>query len=238
MIPYQLIPKQLRHKQSKYIFPAVHFLSDTAILTHATSTPLTSLLFSLQQLSDKSQALTKEQQRAIKQAQLSANYLKQFFNTESTNSSISFCVAEMLQNVVKMFNSRETEDSCKVAQHIAADLKIYGSAVLFQEMMVCILNNAFEARENASTKCGVAVTVNCWQKGDQLVVQVLDNGCGIEWWKIGSYFASGRTSKANHQGIGLSFVKNVVTKHFGGSVSISSNSSCGTQFTVLLPLCP
>jgi len=71
------------------------------------------------------------------------------------------------------------------------------------------------------------------------LLQVSDNGCGMDDETRGHLFEAFFTTKAvgRGTGLGLSTVHDIVTSN-GGLIHIDSAPGCGTRFTVLLPLAP
>lgn len=92
------------------------------------------------------------------------------------------------------------------------------------------------------TPAGVGeVTVTAFQDGNQLAVEVRDNGEGIseeEQKRIFEKFTQGAGQKVTLRtgsGLGLTFCKMVIEAH-GGRISVFSNKGQGSLFTFHLPL--
>lgn len=84
------------------------------------------------------------------------------------------------------------------------------------------------------------VTVTIYREGNQLAVQVSDNGEGIpeeDQQRIFDKFVQGskRMPVRTGTGLGLTFCKLVIEAH-GGRITVSSIAKEGTQFTFHLPL--
>ncbi len=98
-----------------------------------------------------------------------------------------------------------------------------------------LVNNAFEAvRENNQGE--KRVTLFLTDLGKELIIEVEDNGKGIDSNENGRIFKAGFTTKdrTSNAGIGLSLVQNAI-KSLGGYVTFSSNVGEGTIFTVAVP---
>lgn len=97
-----------------------------------------------------------------------------------------------------------------------------------------LINNAFEAvKENNGEK---RVSLFLTDLGKELIIEVEDNGKGIDSKDNGRIFKEGFTTKdkSSNAGIGLSLVQNAINS-LGGYVTFSSNVGEGTIFTVAIP---
>lgn len=100
------------------------------------------------------------------------------------------------------------------------------------QILMNLISNAI--RYNDKDK--VVIDINISEEDDRYVVQVADNGKGIEPDKIGSIFQLFETSGTEDRfgkkgtGIGLSTVKKVVEK-LGGEISVTSEVGVGTTFS-------
>lgn len=98
-----------------------------------------------------------------------------------------------------------------------------------------LVNNAFEAviENNTGEK---RVSLFLTDLGKELIIEVEDNGKGIDSNYNGQIFKEGFTTKDKNSnaGIGLSLVQNAINS-LGGYVTFSSNVGEGTIFTVAIP---
>lgn len=94
-----------------------------------------------------------------------------------------------------------------------------------------LIQNALDAMPDKGT-----LTVGLEHIGDEVVVSVLDTGCGIEAQHIGRIFEAFYTTKGNsrNNGLGLCIVRKIVDKH-GGSIQVESQPGMGSCFRVHLP---
>lgn len=91
------------------------------------------------------------------------------------------------------------------------------------------------------TGSGGRITITAAENGDQLVVQIADNGVGVPEEELSHIFKpfykidKSRDRLVGGSGIGLSIVKRIVDLHHG-QIEASSKPGEGTTFTVWLPL--
>ena len=117
-------------------------------------------------------------------------------------------------------------------------LPVNGDAKRIVQILVNLLNNAAKY-----TPAGGWVAIDARAQGDWAVVDVSDNGIGMDQdtlLRAFDLFAQADQSTDRQQGglgIGLALVKKLVELH-GGRVSASSEGpGCGSRVTVHLPLC-
>jgi len=106
----------------------------------------------------------------------------------------------------------------------------------FEKIVIALLNiliNAIEAIENDNGKISIKVKT----ENDVAVIEMLDNGSGIEEENIPRLFEPYYTSKRNGIGLGLASTLNIVQAH-GGSIEVTSEISKYTNFTITLPVKP
>jgi len=101
-----------------------------------------------------------------------------------------------------------------------------------------LLSNAFDAvDDNKGLMRPPMVSFNCYQAGAMIVLEIKDNGIGIEKGhrqRIFEPFYTRKNSNTNW-GLGLSYVQQTVKAHFG-YVRFESKLGEGTTFYVYLPI--
>ncbi len=113
---------------------------------------------------------------------------------------------------------------------------VVGDDHRLRQVLANLLSNA-----RLHTPAGTAVTVRVRVAGDQVLVQVADDGPGIPSTLRESLFQrftrgdASRNSATGSTGLGLAIVHAVVTAH-GGSITVDGDP--GTTFTVTLPAAP
>ncbi len=116
------------------------------------------------------------------------------------------------------------------------DALVVGDDHRLRQVLANLLSNA-----RLHTPAGTVVTVRVRPAGQQVVVQVADDGPGIPPALRESLFQrftrgdASRNSASGSTGLGLAIVHAVVTAH-GGTITVDSGP--GTTFTVTLPAAP
>jgi two-component system phosphate regulon sensor histidine kinase PhoR len=112
------------------------------------------------------------------------------------------------------------------------------SAPLLEQAVVNLLDNAIKYSPPNSV-----VTIEARQEGDELVLSVIDEGCGIEPEHLPRVFERfyrpdrARSRALGGTGLGLSIVKHIAQAH-RGRVSVKSQPGMGSTFRIVLPINP
>lgn len=122
------------------------------------------------------------------------------------------------------------------------DCYMFGYPNEFQQIALNLINNAKDAivelQEKDSdngVKGFISISGVKTERGFKVVVE--DNGGGIDENIIDKIFEPYFTTKfpANGTGVGLYMVKEIIERHYSGSVSVS-NATDGAKFTIYIPL--
>ena len=117
----------------------------------------------------------------------------------------------------------------RIVREFEANLpKVNADAAALTQVLLNLCKNAAEAMPQGGT-----LTLRGHRSLDQLVLEIADTGTGIS--EGVNIFEPFETTKAQGTGIGLSIVREIVSRHHG-SVSYSSEPGHGTTFRVNLPI--
>jgi two-component system, NtrC family, sensor kinase len=106
---------------------------------------------------------------------------------------------------------------------------VHGARSQLQQVFINLITNARHAVEKRGT-----ITLRSRLIEDHLVVEVRDDGRGIDERDLGHIFDPFFTTRAAGTGLGLSIVKSIVEAH-GGTVRVDSRRGQGSTFSVALP---
>ena len=113
----------------------------------------------------------------------------------------------------------------------------------FNQMLVNLVKNAIEAID-ALAKAGGAetrygrISIDSYLQDDFLVIDVTDDGIGIEENLSSRIFAAGYSTKENSSGLGLHSAANFVIGAGGSIQALSSGPGMGTTIRVKLRKLP
>lgn len=105
--------------------------------------------------------------------------------------------------------------------------------IRFVRALVNLIENAFYAVDKQTGKIRLCAEYSENEPERHVVLTVKDNGGGISQDIIDLIWESGFSTRTSH-GLGLSFVKQVVTSS-GGSIQIQSKAGEGTEVIMVLP---
>ncbi len=106
--------------------------------------------------------------------------------------------------------------------------------------MISVINNLVNNSIDAINDEGY-INVVVFKKDEHIFIEIIDNGKGIKPQDMGAIFLPGFSTKYNPEngkmstGIGLSHVKEIVEKHFGGVIYLDREQEKGTKFTIEIP---
>ncbi|HMB92235.1 MAG TPA: HAMP domain-containing sensor histidine kinase [Rhodothermales bacterium] len=107
------------------------------------------------------------------------------------------------------------------------------NAELFQWVIENLLKNALDAIEQGEGHIKVAAH----REGRTLIIDVSDNGKGIDRRQWKNVFRPGYSTKKRGWGLGLSLAKRIIEDYHGGSLSLAqSKVGQGTTFRIELPV--
>ncbi len=96
-----------------------------------------------------------------------------------------------------------------------------------------LIENSIESIKKAKKNNG-SIDVYLNDVRDEVIIQITDNGIGVENDKLNEIFKRGYTTKSDSNGIGLDLVNSNV-KRLGGYIEVESTLGEGTTFTVIIP---
>jgi signal transduction histidine kinase len=103
-------------------------------------------------------------------------------------------------------------------------------------------NVIFNLMDNALKYCdkSLLLSIKTWNEKDKLNISIADNGIGIskeDQKRIFEKFyrvSTGNLHNVKGFGLGLAYVKKIVTEH-KGSIKVESEINIGTKFTITIP---
>lgn len=172
------------------------------------------------------------------------------FNNSNQINCVPIATSAFLKKIVLSFAGHLEHTvtglpSIEFTSRIPSDLPIlYGDPTRLKEVLLNLLKNAAESflpdadsdskpasTNNHSIRLDVSVTEN---EPSYLCIKIQDNGCGIASDQLEDVFLPFVTHKSGGTGLGLPISKRIIEAH-RGTLTVQSEPSVGTTFTVLLP---
>jgi signal transduction histidine kinase len=119
--------------------------------------------------------------------------------------------------------------------HIVTDLDhdmplVRGEENELKQVLINLIKNAIEAMND-----GGIILVKGFRKGDKVLIQIVDQGCGIPKDLIDRLGEPFFTTKEKGTGLGM-MVSYKIMKEHNGDISIKSKAGKGTEITLSFPL--
>ena len=100
---------------------------------------------------------------------------------------------------------------------------------LFEWVVENVMKNALDAMQGDGT-----ITINAYQKGSHVMVDIEDTGGGIPRSSYRKIFKPGYTTKTRGWGLGLSLAKRIIEDYHRGKIYVKSSSKMGTVMQIRL----
>jgi PAS domain S-box-containing protein len=114
------------------------------------------------------------------------------------------------------------------------DAQINADRVQLQQVLINLIINACHAMETVAPRQRL-LRVRTWVDGDNVLLEVADQGIGIDAKDLPTLFQPFFTTKPDGLGMGLSICRSIIDFH-GGRLWAASTPGEGTAFTCSLPL--
>jgi PAS domain S-box-containing protein len=141
--------------------------------------------------------------------------------------------AKLVEEVVNLFKA--TAQKLKINLRVEIDQEIAPAPFDPQGIHSCLSNlvsNALDACQ-MSDNPDCHVIVRCLEKGNQIIFEVEDHGCGIDYDVKQKLFTSFFTTKGDRgTGLGLLVTKKVAQEH-GGKIQMQATPGESTQFRLV-----
>ena len=207
---------------------------------HQLGTPISSLMAWTEILREThpEDELIPEMEKDVKRLQLIAD---RFSKIGSAPERRQVLLDEVLQHVVEYMN-RRTSQKVSITYSINHDeasepLYVNVNAQLFEWVFENLCKNAVDAMEGRG-EIRITATVDnhnglSIKKKSRVIIDVKDNGKGIEASNLQNVFRPGYTTKKRGWGLGLSLAKRIVEEYHDGSIYVlTSERGKGTTFRI------
>jgi len=140
-------------------------------------------------------------------------------------------VGELLQEVIQLLQTDLT--SSGVLWKLSVKPETLTAKVDSGQMQQVLINLIKNASESFSTQTNRIITLSAYQNENLTIIEVEDNGDGIEPEAIDNIFIPFYTTKKTGSGIGLSLSRQILQQH-GGQLNVVSEVGKGTVFTLVI----
>jgi len=216
-------------------------------MTHEFKTPISTISLASQMLQDPSVGKTPEALKNIskvirdetKRLSLQVEKVMQmaiFERDKSTLKLNEIQINSLITDIIGNFSLKVTSKVGKISSNLKAknDIALIDE-VHFTNVIFNLMGNALKYSDKP-----LLLTIETWNEKDYLLISIEDNGIGIHKEDLKRIFekfyrvSTGNLHNVKGFGLGLAYVKKIVTEH-KGSIKVESEINIGTKFTITIP---
>lgn len=144
-------------------------------------------------------------------------------------------VKECVENSIVLLRRKLMDHDIDLTTHYHHQAKVLANSSQLSQVMINLLDNAIHALRDVNGPRRIEVKTS--EQGRELLIQVKDNGLGIDENDLPHIFEPFFTTKevGSGVGLGLSISYSIIEKH-KGKITCVSTLRKGTEFTVSLPM--
>lgn len=140
----------------------------------------------------------------------------------------------LLADLITLLDSDARRQRVRIQRDIAPNLPLLqADRILLGQALLNLMKNGIEAMGQTDEAARV-LTVRAAQLADQVLISVIDRGCGIGPDTVSQLFEPFYTTKQEGLGVGLKICRSVVEAHHG-RLWFEANPEGGTIFHIALP---
>lgn len=155
------------------------------------------------------------------------------FSGDGAYSKSKASISDALEAALKNLDIKLKQKNIKVLKNISQVPSFEFVKESVEKAIEALICNSMDALERMQNK---EIKINIFENSGNIVVEVEDNGEGIEESNLSEVINPFFTTRSysNHIGLGLTLVHSIVADH-GGELKIESQRGKGTKVTLLMP---
>ncbi|MDH5659598.1 MAG: sensor histidine kinase [Gammaproteobacteria bacterium] len=143
-----------------------------------------------------------------------------------------FNLSELICETLELLHHRIESSDINLVTNIENELMMEGDAGMLQQVLVNVLLNAIQA-----SSVNAEIVINAKNKDEKLIIEIIDQGTGIQGNDFSKIFDPFFTTKSEGEGTGLGLsVSYGIIKHHGGTISIDNMKDAGVKVRITLPV--
>lgn len=143
-----------------------------------------------------------------------------------------FNFSELIVDTLELLHHRIESSEINIETNIESDLEIEGDEGMLQQVLVNVILNAVQA-----SSINAVISINAKKKNKEIMVEIIDQGSGIEGNDFSKIFDPFFTTKSEGEGTGLGLsVSYGIIKHHSGNISIENEDGAGVKVSISLPV--
>ncbi|WP_339609192.1 ATP-binding protein [uncultured Roseivirga sp.] len=133
---------------------------------------------------------------------------------------------ELLENMAQLMKPELQKEHITLELHLKSAFELSIDRKLIEQVLINLITNAKHALKDIENP---RITLRTYFRESEKVIEVTDNGMGIDESKIDQIFIPFFSTKEQGSGIGLSLSKQIMKKH-KGDLTVKSESGQGASF--------
>ena len=216
-------------------------------MTHELKTPISTISLASQMLQDPGVGKTPETLKHIsnvikdetKRLSLQVEKVLQMAIFEKDKSMLKLneiSINSLILDIIGNFSLKVTSKGGKITSNLKAkNDRALVDEVHFTNVIFNLMDNALKYSDKP-----LLLTIETWNEKENLLISIEDNGIGISKDDLKRIFekfyrvSTGNQHNVKGFGLGLAYVKKIVTEH-RGSIKVESEINIGTKFTITIP---
>jgi two-component system, NtrC family, nitrogen regulation sensor histidine kinase NtrY len=139
---------------------------------------------------------------------------------------------QLITNAVPLFHDRGVSIKLDLAEDLP---NVLMDEEQMRRVFANIIENSCEAVDKSNEVNTIVIRSEYYQSRELVVVEISDNGKGINPRDIQKLFQPYYSTKGRGTGLGLAIVQRIILDH-GGKIVVSNNPKGGAKFSLELPL--
>lgn len=208
-------------------------------IAHEIRNPLTTIKGFIQLVKPYLKEIEKEEYADISldEIERTDRILYQFLNAAKPQKYETkiVCLNKLIKEMALLYEGEANLHSISIEVKLAQENPcILMDEYQLKQVLVNMMKNAFEAIRSSNRLQG-RIHLSTEIHGNDAVMTIADNGCGMSQESVSALFTPFFTTKPAGTGLGLIICKNIISE-YGGSIQINSSPGEGTTFQIGLPL--
>lgn len=208
-------------------------ITNGSMFRHAAASPLSGLLINLELSQQKNVPMDPYIQSALHNAYRLKELFALTHRDINKSKRKSFPLLPAINETVIFLRNRPGFSQVRHHLSLTPSTQLRGNRFLFQESLLCAINNAVESYHTHSRM--KLVLVNARETARSVIISITDGGKGFTPWQKTLAFSDGFSTKPSNEGVGMSWIKRVIEQHLRGKITVHSKPNHGTSMIWVIP---
>jgi PAS domain S-box-containing protein len=212
------------------------------MIAHDLRNPLSSIKMGMRILEKSATEFLGDQERElISIGQEQVKYMESILSdmlsySRPENLQLEWLNLDKLTEMAILNTQKQLEEyGVSVSTHFPPGLPtIHGDSTRLRQALSNLILNAAQATENNKGRrlIKIETQLQLTSKGTRVLVEIIDNGYGIDTDKIEQLFEPFYTTRAKGTGLGLAIIKRIIDQHHG-EIKLEPMESAGTRASII-----